>query len=312
MKLKKLCSIALLVISGGGAVLSAIQLVPYIREEAQSASTYRDLAAFFSGEDVDLEDVQDNPSSTFNSYGASDGAAVGMDSSAEEALPSDGDANELIEQSTDEVQDDEDEAAEDGTPAWQSDPETASRLQALHEKNSDCVAWIRIDDTAINYPVMYRPQSKNYYLHRDFYGKKSSSGALYISEICDPDTSDNVIIYGHHMNSGSMFAALNKYKKKSFYEDHKQIVLQTLHGTEVYEVIFALTTPVYTGKDFKYYAFANARNAREFDTYVSNCRARALYNTGGTAQYGDRLLTLSTCEYSQRNGRMLVVAKKVN
>ena len=150
------------------------------------------------------------------------------------------------------------------------------------------------------------------YLHRDFYGKKSSSGALYISEICDPDTSDNVIIYGHHMNSGSMFAALNKYKKKSFYEDHKQIVLQTLHGTEVYEVIFALTTPVYTGKDFKYYAFANAHNAREFDTYVSNCRARALYDTGGTAQYGDRLLTLSTCEYSQRNGRMLVVAKKVN
>ena len=68
MKLRKLCSIALLVISGSGAVLSAIQLVPYIREEAQSASTYRDLAAFFSGEDVVLEDVQDDSSSTFNPY----------------------------------------------------------------------------------------------------------------------------------------------------------------------------------------------------------------------------------------------------
>ena len=311
MKLSKLCSIALLVISGGTAVLSAVQLVPYIREEAQSASTYRELAAFFSGKDVALEDVLNNPSGSFNPHGASDGDAVEMDSSGEEALLSDGDANELMEDSMNGA-DDENEAAEDGALTWQSDPEAASRLQALHEKNSDCVAWIRIDDTAINYPVMYRPQSKNYYLHRDFYGKKSSSGALYISEICNPDTSDNVIIYGHHMNSGAMFAALNKYKKKSFYEDHKHIVLQTLHGTEVYEIIFALTTPVYTGKDFKYYAFANAHNTREFDAYVSNCRARALYDTDVTAQYGDRLLTLSTCEYSQRNGRMLVVAKKVN
>ena len=306
MKLKKLCSIALLVVSSGAVVLSAIQLIPYIREEAQSASTYRELAAYFSGEDVELEDVLDSSRSTSEASVAIAGIVDDANGNADDPLSSD--ENDV----TDDISEEEQGADGDGTSVLQSDPEAAARLLALHEKNGDCVAWIRIDGTVIDYPVMYRPQSKNYYLHRDFYGKKSSAGALYISEICDPDTSDNIIIYGHHMNSGKMFAALNKYKKQSFYEDHKQIVLETLHGTEVYEIIFALTTPVYTGKDFKYYAFANAHNAAEFDAYVSNCRARALYDTGATAEYGDRLLTLSTCEYSQRNGRMLVVAKKVN
>ena len=307
MKLRKLCSIALLVVSSGAVVLSAIQLVPYIREEAQSASTYRELAAYFSGEDVELEDVLDSSRSASEVNAAIGENADDVSGNADDLLSSDENADDMTDGFTDGEQE-----TDDGTSVGQTDPEAAARLLALHEKNSDCVAWIRIDGTVIDYPVMYRPQSKNYYLHRDFYGKKSSAGALYISEICDPDTSDNVIIYGHHMNSGKMFAALNKYKKQSFYEDHKQIVLETLHGTEIYEIIFALTTPVYTGKDFKYYAFANAHNAAEFDSYISSCRARALYDTGWTAEYGDRLLTLSTCEYSQRIGRMLVVAKKVN
>ena len=309
MKLRKLCSIALLLVSSGTVVVSAIQLVPYIREEVQSASTYSELAAFFSGEDVPLNDtltISDESSSTDIS---ADESEDGMETAATNFSADVGDANEPMEEPNADEQSAEDTNI---STVLRTNPDASERLLSLHRKNADCVAWIRIDGTVINYPVMYRPGSKNYYLHRDFYGKKAAAGALYISEICNPDTSDNVIIYGHHMNSGSMFAALNKYKKRSFYEDHKQIVLETLHGTEVYEVIFALTTPVYTGNDFKYYAFANAHNAREFENYIASCKARALYDTGKTAKYGDKLLTLSTCEYSQRNGRMLVVARKVN
>ena len=92
------------------------------------------------------------------------------------------------------------------------------------------MAWITIEGTVIDYPVMYRPTQKNYYLHRDFNGNHASAGALFIAENCDPDDSDNVIIYGHNMNSGKMFAALNKYKKQSFYEEHSRIVYETLNG----------------------------------------------------------------------------------
>ena len=191
-------------------------------------------------------------------------------------------------------------------------PVIHSGLLALHERNPDCVAWITIEGTVIDYPVMYRPGQKNYYLHRDFNGNHASAGALFIAENCDPDDSDNVIIYGHHMNSGKMFAALNKYKKQSFYEEHRRIVYETLHGSETYEVMFAFTTPVYTGHDFEYYAFSKANSAEEYDAYISACRERALYDTGVTVRYGDKLLTLSTCEYSQKNGRMVVVARKIN
>ena len=81
-------------------------------------------------------------------------------------------------------------------------------LLALHEENPDCIGWITIEGTVIDYPVMYHPGEKNYYLHRDFDGNYSAAGSLFISEICDPESCDNLLIYGHHMNSGSMFAAL--------------------------------------------------------------------------------------------------------
>ena len=159
---------------------------------------------------------------------------------------------------------------------------------------------------------MHRPSQKDYYLYRDFNGRKSYNGTLYASEICDPETSDNVLLYGHNMRSGKMFAALTKYKEKSFYEAHRYIVFETLSSVHIYEVMFALTTPVYTGNDFEYYSFADAADAQTFDAYLSACASRALYDTGVTAAYGDHLLTLCTCEYSQDNGRMLVVAKRID
>ena len=76
--------------------------------------------------------------------------------------------------------------------------------------------------------------------------------------------------------------------------------------------MYAFTTPVYTGHDFEYYAFSKSNSAEEFDAYISACRERVLYDTGVTARYGDKLLTLSTCEYSQKNGRMVVVARRIN
>lgn len=181
-------------------------------------------------------------------------------------------------------------------------------LLALHRENADCIYWIHIPDTAVDYPVMYRPQEKDYYLHRNFYGEYQTSGTLYLDEDCDPERGDNLIIYGHHMKSGSMFAALDSYKSRDFYEEHPLVTLQTLHGEETYRIMAAFSTPVYTGNDFTYYGFTATDNQAEYETYVEECLSRSFYDTGVTAAYGQRLLTLSTCEYSQKNGRMVVVA----
>lgn len=282
--MRKILSVGLLVVSIGGIAVSAANLIPYIREEAQSASLYAELAAIHAaGNDSSADGIAVMPMATTTGTDAEESDQV----DGEESLP-------------------------DETPEPTSPPVIHSGLLALHEKNPDCVAWITIEGTVIDYPVMYRPGQKNYYLHRDFNGKHVSAGALFIAENCDPDDSDNVIIYGHHMNSGKMFAALNQYKKQSFYEEHKRIVYETLHGAETFEIMFAFTTPVYTGHDFAYYAFSKADSSEEYDAYISACRERTLYDTGVTAQYGDKLLTLSTCEYSQKNGRMVVVARKIN
>lgn len=183
-------------------------------------------------------------------------------------------------------------------------------LLALHEQNPDCIAWISIEGTVINYPVMYHPDEKNFYLHRDFSGEYSPSGSLFVAETCNPEDCDNLIIYGHHMKSGTMFAALENYKKESFYRDHPVIRYSTLQGEEEYQIVAAFVTPVYTGNDFAYYAFSKANDPTDIPAYVDACMERAFYETGVSAEGSDKLLTLSTCEYSCRNGRMVVVAKK--
>lgn len=184
-------------------------------------------------------------------------------------------------------------------------------LLALHEENPDCIGWLTIEGTMIDYPVMYHPEEENYYLHRDFDGNYNANGCLFVAENCDLETSDNLIIYGHHMNSGKMFAALEGYKEEKFCEEHPLITFNTLHGEEKYQVMAAFSTPVYTGNDFAYYTFTKAESKAEYDSFIEAVKGRSLYDTGITAAYGERLLTLSTCEYSQKNGRMVVVAKKI-
>ena len=201
----------------------------------------------------------------------------------------------------------------DGT----EEPETTEEesinagLIALHRENEDCIGWIKIEGTAIDYPVMYRPQEKNYYLHRDFYGEYSANGSLFLAEECVPGISDNLIIYGHHMNSGKMFAVLDEYKSFEFYQEHSMICYSTLYGDEKYQIIAAFATPVYTGSDFAYYGFIQAKDKNEYEEFIRACKSRSFYDTGLQAHFGDKLLTLSTCEYSHKNGRMVVVAKKV-
>ena len=116
------------------------------------------------------------------------------------------------------------------------------------------------------------------------------------------------------MNDGSMFAGLMKFKDKSFWEKHKTISFDTLTDRQTYEVIAVFKTVVYTDspESFKYYQFVNAENAEDFTAYVEKCKELSLYDTDVTAEYGDKLLTLSTCEYSRTNGRLVVVAKLIN
>ena len=185
-------------------------------------------------------------------------------------------------------------------------------LENIAKINSDVVGWIKIGNTNIDYPVM---QNGDYYLHRNIYKNYSSHGTPYLAEYCNIQYSDNLIIYGHHMNDNSMFAQLDNYKKYSFYENHKYIKFYSYYNgktiEKTYEVAIAFKTVVYSDKGFKYYNYTNFSDVQELNDFIENCRKLEFYNTGIDINYGDKLITLSTCEYSQKNGRIVVVAKQI-
>lgn len=185
---------------------------------------------------------------------------------------------------------------------------------ALYKENNELVGWIKIDGTKINYPVMQSVNEADFYLKHLFDRSYSKYGCPYVEQKCDmKKPSDNLIIYGHHMRSDKMFSHLEKYKDKKFWEGHRFFSFDTLYEKQTYEVIAAFKTVAYSDDPnaFRYYEFIDAQASSEFDEYISKAKSMALYDTGVTAQYGDKLITLSTCEYSTKNGRFAVVAKRV-
>ncbi|MGI6608522.1 MAG: class B sortase [Erysipelotrichaceae bacterium] len=185
--------------------------------------------------------------------------------------------------------------------------------QKLYEKNNHMVGWIQIENTTIDFPVMQVKSVKDYYLYKNFNKEYSKSGLPYAQEECDVFLpSDNVIIHGHHRSDGSMFAALLKYKNIEFYREHPIINFDTINECHQYQIIAVFSVRVNTGNDkFKFYNFIDAESSKEFDDYVSSCKKYSLYDTGVTAEYGDKLITLATCDFAYKNGRFLVIAKRV-
>ena len=200
-----------------------------------------------------------------------------------------------------------------------TNPKTGETVELLPEfselylMNPDLVGWISIDDTAINYPVLQTPDRKDYYLRRDFYGDYDTHGCIYVQENCDIYApSDNVTIYGHRMNDGTMFNNLRFYTDKDYWEEHKYIQFNTLKEHHTYEIFSVFTIAASVNAPFQYHLFTDAADEEHFDEFVANCRSYALYDTGIVPSYGDKLITLSTCEYTHTNGRLVVVARRID
>lgn len=187
--------------------------------------------------------------------------------------------------------------------------EAMAKYQALYEQNEDFVGWIKIDNTLISYPVMQSIDNPDFYLKHAFDKSYSNYGVPYIVEACATGLSNNIIIYGHNMSNGSMFADLLKYASQDYYEAHPIICFDTLSQLSQYQIVAVFRFDT-NNESFHFNEFTDM-NAEKFAEYMSNCHERQLYDTGITAEYGDELITLSTCEYTYENGRFVVVAKKI-
>lgn len=182
----------------------------------------------------------------------------------------------------------------------------------LYNQNEDTVGWLKIEGTKVNYPVMQTPDDPNYYLYKDFDKKDSKRGALYAwSEADINEPSDNITIFGHNMADGSMFNALGAYTSKTAWENNSLIFFDTLNEYHTYKIFAVFKTSADLGQGFSYHKFVDAADEKEFNDFVSTCKNLAFYDTGITPVYGDKLICLSTCEYTLGNGRLVVAAVRI-
>lgn len=258
--------------------VSAFFVARYVLDSRQQESRYDELAAMV---DAAKESAPDPVTPTEAPEGTAPGDTVPAEGSTEETEPTE-------------------------MPIL---PEYAP----LYELNNDMVGWIVIESTRINYPVMQTPEDPDYYLKRNFDHQNNVRGCIYAEGGCDLFTpSDNVTLYGHNMNDGSMFADLRNYTVPTYWENHRYIQFDTLTEHHTYEIFAVFTTTASRGMGFRYHLFTNAENQEEFDEFISQCLELALYDTDIIPEYGDKILCLSTCEYSQKNGRLVVAAVRID
>ncbi len=192
-------------------------------------------------------------------------------------------------------------------------PDVLDEYKTLYEKNKKLIGWLKIDDTNIDYPVM-QTSNNEYYLDHNFNQEYDKNGSIFMDYECSAyPRSTNLILYGHHMKSGNMFGNLQKYAKESYGKEHALIQFDTIYEEATYQVMYVFRSQVYNEDDvvFKYYQFIDANSEAEFNYYMDEMAKLSLYDTGVTASYGDSLLTLSTCDSSQEDGRFVVVAKRI-
>ncbi|MCR5503726.1 MAG: class B sortase [Lachnospiraceae bacterium] len=204
---------------------------------------------------------------------------------------------------------------EDTTDVVEETPEEREilpRFRELYEQNPDLAGWLTIPGTKVDYPVMYLPDDNDFYLKHNFEKEDDVNGMLVLDKRCAGDGSGiNSLIHGHHMKSGAMFGSLKYYTQKSYFEEHPVITFSSLYEERNFEIFAVFRSSVYNEEtsDFQFFNYIDIEDEASFDDYVKGAKEQSYYDTGVDAVWGDRLITLSTCEYTKENGRLVIVAR---
>lgn len=192
-----------------------------------------------------------------------------------------------------------------GTAASDEEQELIAKIARLKEINPDTLGWISIDNTVVNYPVMWT-KTRNYYLHRDFYGKTLGAGAIYMDERNSTNIAENrnTVIYGHNMADGSMFASLHDFTSASVFYN-AAIRLATSDGIFVYKPFSVHRSDAYDN-----YFETDFASDRIFEEFIANMASISMFESEREVNRSSQILTLSTCQSStvSNNDRFVVQA----
>lgn len=182
--------------------------------------------------------------------------------------------------------------------------------------NADTVGWITIDNTKVDNPIVQVPDNE-YYLDHGYDHQPFRAGTVFMDYrdrfgFDEKEQSANIILYGHNMANNTMFGSLRRYRQDlTYYKEAPYIQLESNYQHYDY-VIFALTiTEGSAAASWRYWDMEDFDNQQSFDAYVETARQKSLVQIPVDVQYGDKLLTLSTCYSDADDSRFLVIARRV-
>ena len=186
-------------------------------------------------------------------------------------------------------------------------------LKKIREQNNEIIAWINIEGTEINYPIL-QTDNNEYYITKNYKKQYDMNGSIFLDYRYNLEKpSDNFLVYGHNNNNGLMFDNLLEYEDESYYKMHPIINLTTLEEDETYKIIAVFKSKAYEkieNNEFIYYNYVDFEKDEQYYDYIEKCKERSLYKIENNINYREKLLTLSTCEYSRDNGRFVILAIK--
>jgi len=175
---------------------------------------------------------------------------------------------------------------------------------SLKEINEDVVGWLYLPNTVINYPVV-QGEDNSYYLKRLVDGSYNANGSLFVDRQNQMDFSDdNTLIYGHHMDSGKMFATLVKYKRQEFYDEHPVIYFLTEEQNYKIEIFSGYVTTA----DSDSYLLTTGSREQTID-WMKEMFHNSDFYADVTIRPEDHIMTFSTCDYDFQDARYVVHGK---
>ncbi len=189
----------------------------------------------------------------------------------------------------------------------------------FYDLNNDVIGWIQIENTHIDLPVL-QADDNDYYLNKDIYGEHDDYGCIYADYRCTlthNQRSDNLVIYGHDTKTNSMFGDLDQYKTNfgtiNYLREHPVIKLNSNYYEYEYVIfaVFITNTDEASGEVWGYQNEIEFTDELDFQTYVSNCKKRSMYDTYIDVEYGEKMVTLSTCATDFEDSRLVVVAREL-
>lgn len=191
-------------------------------------------------------------------------------------------------------------------PKGQSAPDRGA-LAALEDRNADFAFWLNVPGTPVDYPVMHSPEEPERYLHRDFAGARSEPGAPFLFADCMPSPpSRNLVVYGHHMRDGSMFACLDRYRDARYLGEHALARIDAMDWRAEYEAFAVARLDADEGAARALLLWTGPSDEMDAEAFIREALRRSLVKAVVEPKATDSFLTLVTCEYTHPDGRLAV------